>query len=198
MLNGGRLEIGKTVVDTSESSTESRQIKRITTFGAALFTGGNNTSDDGKEMYINMNEYLNHLGSTIYLHKDACFWFISSYNEEHNANYPKIMYFRKAIGTYTEDSFWIKAATMHAPTTSTSSDRRLKNNISELDSRYLKLFSNLQTKAFNYNTDITEDKHIGLVAQEVLKAEQKAGIKPKENRLVTVGADSMLEINYTE
>ena len=198
MLSGGRLEIGKTVVDTSESSTESRQIKRITTFGAALFTGGNNTSDDGKEMDINMNDYLSHLGSTIYLHKDACFWFVSSYNEEHNANYPKIMYFRKTIGNYTEDSFWIKAATMHAPTTSTNSDRRLKKNINELDDRYLKLFSNLQTKTFNYTTDTTEDKHIGLIAQEVLKAQQEAGIKPKENRLVTVGADSMLEINYTE
>jgi hypothetical protein len=64
MLNGGRLEISKTVVESGSVDVSNRELKKITSFGAALYNMG--TTDDD----LSVNDQLSNLGSTVYVHKD--------------------------------------------------------------------------------------------------------------------------------
>ena len=59
-------------------------------------------------------------------------------------------------------------------TISNVSDERLKNNIENIDNKYMELLDNLEVKSYNFND--SELKDCGLIAQEVLKEEEKLGI----------------------
>ena len=61
-----------------------------------------------------------------------------------------------------------------------TSDKRTKNTIEELDDRYSVLFSNLQPRSFKYNEGESGRKHTGFVVQEVLEAMEKADITSDE------------------
>lgn len=56
-----------------------------------------------------------------------------------------------------------------------TSDKRLKDNIAEVEEKELALISKLKPRTYNYNH--SEYKSAGLVAQEVLEAEEELGIE---------------------
>ena len=199
MLNGGRLEISKTVVESGSVDVSNRELKKITSFGAALYNLGK-TDDD-----LSVNDQLNNLGSTVYVHKDGCFWSVSSYNDTANTYNAKLLYSRKALGTYPEDAFVIKCdwfineaeipVDVVAP--QTQSDIKIKKNIATVSDNYLDFIDKLQVKTYNLKTqDDSAPKHIGLIAQEVQQALTDCGLT--DNGLVSQMPDDTLTINYTE
>ena len=55
-----------------------------------------------------------------------------------------------------------------------ASDKKLKNNIEDIDEKYDKFYDSLKPKTFFYNKDVADDKkHIGFIAQDVLKSEKE-------------------------
>lgn len=61
-----------------------------------------------------------------------------------------------------------------------TSDRRKKNSIKAVDSRYTDLLDLLDAKLFKYNEYRKDTLNCGFIAQEVFEAMKKAGIQPDE------------------
>lgn len=54
-----------------------------------------------------------------------------------------------------------------------SSDKKLKNNIEDIDDKYNKFFDDLKPKTFYFNEGVADDKkHIGFIAQDILKSQE--------------------------
>ena len=77
----------------------------------------------------------------------------------------------------------------------TSSDRRLKHDIYPVDKRYDRFFDRLIPVQYRYNSQ-PEQKHIGLIAQDVEQALKDSGIT--DSALVTEASDGMKGIAYSE
>ena len=57
---------------------------------------------------------------------------------------------------------------------SNASDKKLKNNIEDIDEKYDEFYDNLKPKTFFYNKDVADDKkHIGFIAQDILESEKE-------------------------
>lgn len=74
-----------------------------------------------------------------------------------------------------------------------SSDKRLKNNIEDVDEKYISVLDQLNVKTYNFNNS----KHLdcGLVAQDVLKIEKENGI---EESLLVRGTGKKRTLNGKE
>ena len=79
---------------------------------------------------------------------------------------------------------------------SVSSDRRLKRDITVLDSRHEALFDRLCPVRYRLREDEDEKEHIGLVAQEVQQALEQSGLT--NSALVQEDPEGMLSIGYGE
>lgn len=66
------------------------------------------------------------------------------------------------------------------------SDKRLKENIKDLDDKFIQLYDKLNPKQFSFHDDIptTKGKHFGLIAQDVMSAIDECGIDNSNLRLV--------------
>ena len=54
-----------------------------------------------------------------------------------------------------------------------SSDRRIKENIKDIEDKYEKFYNSLKPKTFNYiNKPNSNEKHIGFIAQDILESEK--------------------------
>lgn len=60
-------------------------------------------------------------------------------------------------------------------TISNGSDRRLKENIKDIDDKYMDLLDELEVKTYNFKNSKLED--CGLIAQDVLELEKESGIE---------------------
>ena len=60
-----------------------------------------------------------------------------------------------------------------------TSDARKKHSIESLDSRYLDVIKNIEPSRFKYN-DNPDRYHTGFIAQEVLSAMTRVGLRPEE------------------
>lgn len=80
-----------------------------------------------------------------------------------------------------------------------TSDRRKKNSIKPLDSRYLDVIKNLQPVSFRYNNR-NDGAHAGFIAQDVMQSMSKANIKPDELAVVADcnGDGSEYALGYDE
>ena len=68
---------------------------------------------------------------------------------------------------------------------STSSDKRLKENFTQLDDRYLQMIDLIEPILFNWkNKSIDNRKQIGYVAQNILNTMESCGISENENTIV--------------
>lgn len=90
---------------------------------------------------------------------------------------------------------------------STSSDARLKTNITNLDERYVKLFEKLKPITYNWKTNVNSDKEAGLIAQEVEQSMKECGITNKEFGFIESNGDylgliyqhmDVLTLNYVQ
>jgi len=87
---------------------------------------------------------------------------------------------------------------VHSQYTLQSSDRRVKTDIEELDSRYIDLFDNLDVVRFKYVKREDGRVSIGLIAQDVILASDKSGI-PKEEQGFVFGTDlSLYSLDYNQ
>ena len=81
-------------------------------------------------------------------------------------------------------------------TITTTSDRRLKRDITVLDSRHEALFDRLCPVRYLLREDEDGKEHIGLVAQEVQEALEQSGLT--NSALVQADSEGMLSIGYGE
>lgn len=83
---------------------------------------------------------------------------------------------------------------------SVTSDRRLKNGIIELDSRYRDLMDVLSAKNYRFNDYRPDVTNCGFIAQELLESMYKVGLSPKDfGAFVDVyGDESEYAIDYTQ
>lgn len=87
---------------------------------------------------------------------------------------------------------------VHAQYTIQDSDRRVKKDIEELDSRYIDLFDNLDVVRFKYIKREDNRVSIGLIAQDVIYASDISGI-PKEEQGYVFGTEmSMYSLDYNQ
>lgn len=100
--------------------------------------------------------------------------------------------------------FWAKKVYFNCPAYTNggalvTSDRRKKNSIKPLDSRYLDVLKNLQPVSFKYNNR-NDGAHAGFIAQDVMQAISRANIKPEEFAVVSDcnGDGSEYALGYDE
>lgn len=110
-----------------------------------------------------------------------------------------------ALGGSAAANRWYRLYAANA--CSTSSDARLKTNITNLDERYVKLFEKLKPITYNWKTNVDSDKEAGLIAQEVEQSMKECGITNKEFGFVENGGDylgliyqhmDVLTLNYVQ
>ena len=78
---------------------------------------------------------------------------------------------------------------------SISSDRRIKCDITQLNSSYRNLFDKLKAVSYKYK-DNPEKEHMGFVAQDIQDA--LASEQIENSALISEGDDGMLGVSYTE
>lgn len=62
----------------------------------------------------------------------------------------------------------------------TSSDRNLKNTITELTDKHEQLFDNLKPVTFKYNEGSSNRTHLGLIAQDLKQSIESAGLTTQD------------------
>lgn len=81
-----------------------------------------------------------------------------------------------------------------------ASDKRLKKNIKDLDSNFVKrLILGIKPKRFKYkkNKNLPQELQFGVIAQDVKAIEEECGIS-EDNRLCYVQDDGMLAVDYKQ
>lgn len=79
------------------------------------------------------------------------------------------------------------------------SDRRLKNNITTLSKQYDIFFDNLIPTSFCYNSEQTNQKHIGFIAQDIQTSMQKANFIQNELSICSkTDREDYLGLRYEE
>lgn len=110
-----------------------------------------------------------------------------------------------ALGGSAAANRWYRLYAANA--CSTSSDARLKTNITNLDERYVKLFEKLKPITYNWKTNVNSDKEAGLIAQEVEQSMKECGITNKEFGFIESNGDylgliyqhmDVLTLNYVQ
>ena len=86
-----------------------------------------------------------------------------------------------------------------------ASDKRVKNNIKDLDNNIEKFYDNLKPKSFNYKDDFIYDPtkiHFGFIAQDILKSAKKYNLdnlhmvyKTKGNKYYQLDKDEIIALN---
>lgn len=210
MLRGGQFQIWRTIREkntVTEDDDPFNNAKQVTSFGSTLLkaSGGLDPDDsnNGEQVGLSVDEYLNNIGSSIHIDKDGRFWSLSSYTQTQDGHTykPKLLYAREDISgtSYQADNLYVRCNLVQK-TASTTSDIRIKKNITDLDERYLQLFDNLSPKTYNLTSESDQaPKHIGLIAQEVGKECEKLGINLDETAIVDIPKDEKIAtINYIE
>lgn len=122
-----------------------------------------------------------------------------------------------AVGSSNEEmAFWSSNSSRHIQWKNTdyyfaasgSSDQRIKTNVSILSTSYEDLFMSIQPFSFNYLVGDDPNKHLGFMAQDVIKQMDKYGIdssvyltsiaKPSEEAQKYVTNGKLYRINYNE
>ena len=75
---------------------------------------------------------------------------------------------------------WIKADGIYGQNHLSGSDRRLKNNINDLDTKYDKFFDSLRGRYYKLNNGSHNRDHIGFIAQEVEAALTDANLSTED------------------
>ena len=197
MLYGGKLQICRTILErVGDTNVTTDNVKAITTFGSSLLVGlGDEASDMGEKG--GTSNYLDNLGSNIYIEKEGKFWAVSAY--ESNKYKVKIIYAKEKVGKYNANTLYVNGQQVNGSGAGTSSDRKLKKNIKDLDNRYIKMFDLLAPKTYNLiSENDNEPLHIGLIAQDVIKARDEVGLTKKDLGAVFNATTDSLGIVYSE
>ena len=197
MLYGGKLQICRTIVERKDNTDKYEpKVKTITSFASSLMIGsGDTASEKGEE---NTQNYLDNLGSNIYVEKEGKFWSVSAYDDSRGEYRVKLVYAKDPVANYNANTFYVRCNYV-TNGSSTTSDRNLKKNIKDIDNRYIAMFDLLQPKVYNLKTESDNAPlHIGLIAQEVLEARDKVGLNNKELGAVSYVTSDTLGIAYSE
>ena len=197
MLYGGKLQICRTIVERKDNTDAyDSKVKAVTSYGSSLMKGNGDTASEKGEEGGTQNS-LDNVGSNIYIEKEGKFWSVSSYD---NGEYKvKLVYAREAVANYDQDTFHIRCYCKAKYGIQNDSDIKLKKNIQVLDNRYIDMFDMLQPKTYNFKTENDGTPlHIGLIAQEVIEARDKAGLTSKDLGAVSHTTTDTLGITYSE
>lgn len=100
------------------------------------------------------------------------------------------------LGNDSHDTIIYGKTIKSTKTITTTSDRRLKRDITVLDGRHQALFDRLCPVSYRLQEDEDGKEHIGLVAQEVQEALEQSGLT--NSALVQADSEGMLSIGYGE
>lgn len=78
------------------------------------------------------------------------------------------------------------------------SDRRIKNNIEDLDDRAINFVNNLSAKTYKYNYLKNDKTRFGFIAQDVIEALKGAGYDVDEMAIISGSEDTSYSIGYME
>lgn len=82
---------------------------------------------------------------------------------------PTGIFIQNASGKDLLDARWTSVI-------NTASDLRLKNNISKIDDKFEKFYDSLKPVTYFFNKEFSDNrKHIGFIAQDIIKSEKKIG-----------------------
>lgn len=91
----------------------------------------------------------------------------------------------------------VYAQNVYTNGTAVTSDRRMKEDIENLDSRHVEFFKALHPVSFKYK-DGGDRKHMGFVAQEVEEAVKESGMTEKDMAIVVTDSEGTYALRYSE
>ena len=103
-----------------------------------------------------------------------------------------------SLGTANKQFKNIYGQNIYVNGTAVSSDRRKKEEIAPLDSRYMTFFEWLKPVSYKFKEGTSGRKHTGFIAQEVEEAAAKAGLTDKDLAVVVKDPEDNYYLRYEE
>ncbi len=103
-----------------------------------------------------------------------------------------------SLGTSSKQYKNIYGQNIYVDGTAVTSDRRKKEDIGPLDSRYDEFFKSLNPVSFRYKDGTSGRKHTGFIAQEVEEAAEEARLSDKDIAVVVRDQEDNYYLRYEE